>query len=111
GFEHQRPESGQSLMMRQSQSPLSPVFLGFCRQIPRRNGGSERLTLVGAVAKGRVSGLPAPAEGYGCASAQADFLAVLIHNQEVAFYPNGPVTEDSHFCACQGFLRSDHCFI
>ena len=62
---------------------------------------------MGAVAKRRVPGVSAAAKGNRRTATEAEFLAVLVHDGEVAFHADGTVAEDSDFCACQGFLRFD----
>jgi hypothetical protein len=49
--------------------------------------------------------MPAPAERDRGASAQAEFLAILIHHREVAFHTQWAVIQNYDFCASQGFLR------
>jgi len=49
--------------------------------------------------------MPAPAERNRSTPAQPEFLAILIHDREVAFHPQWTVSENCDFCASQGFLR------
>jgi len=60
---------------------------------------------MGAVAKGGISRMAATAEGDCRASPQAELLAILIHDREVALYANRSIAENGDFCASQGFLR------
>ena len=60
---------------------------------------------MGPVAKGRVSSMPTPAERDCGAPSQPKFLAILIHNREVAFHAQWTVIENCDFCTSQGFLR------
>jgi hypothetical protein len=52
--------------------------------------------------------MPAPAKRDRRASAQPKFLAVLIHDREVAFHAQWAVIENCDFCASQGFLRKQN---
>jgi len=49
--------------------------------------------------------MPAPAERDHRTSAQPEFLAILIHDREVAFHAQWAVIQNYDFCASQGFLR------
>jgi hypothetical protein len=49
--------------------------------------------------------MPAAAERDHGASAQPEFLAILVHDREVAFHAQRAVIENYDFCASQGFLR------
>lgn len=49
--------------------------------------------------------MPAAAERNHGTSAEAEFLAILIHNREVAFDTQWAVIQHYDFCASQGFLR------
>ncbi len=60
---------------------------------------------MGPVAKRRVPGMPAPAERDRGAPSEAEFLAILIYDREVAFHAKWAVSENCDFCASQGFLR------
>jgi hypothetical protein len=49
--------------------------------------------------------MPASAKRNRSAPAQTEFLAILIHDREVAFHTQWAIIENRDFCACQGFLR------
>jgi hypothetical protein len=49
--------------------------------------------------------MPTPAERDRGAPSEAEFLAILIHDREVAFHAQWAVSENCDFCASQGFLR------
>jgi hypothetical protein len=49
--------------------------------------------------------MPASAERDRSASAQTEFLAILIHDRKIAFDTQWAVIENCDFCASQGFLR------
>jgi hypothetical protein len=49
--------------------------------------------------------MPTPAERDGGAPPQAELLAILIDDREVAFHTQWAVSENCDFCASQGFLR------
>jgi len=52
---------------------------------------------VGPVAKRRVPSMPAPAERDRSTPAQPEFLAILIHDREVAFHPQWTVVKTVTF--------------
>jgi hypothetical protein len=49
--------------------------------------------------------MSAPAERDRGPPAQPEFLAILIHDREVAFHAQWAVIQNYDFCASQGFLR------
>jgi len=49
--------------------------------------------------------MPTPAERDRSAPAQAEFLAILVHDGEVTFYAQRAVIQNYDFCSSQGFLR------
>src|SRR5579883_465795 len=92
-------------MMRQSQLALMQRFSGFWGQIARRNSRDEILALVRPVAKWRVGGVPATAQGHRRPPSQPEFLAVLIHDREFPLHTHRAVMKYRDFCTCQVFLR------
>jgi len=49
--------------------------------------------------------MPAAAKRDRGAPSEAEFLAILIYDREVAFHAQWAVSENCDFCASQGFLR------
>jgi hypothetical protein len=67
------------------------------RQITRSNRAGEVVALVRAIAKRLIRGLPAAAEGDSRASGEAENLAILVDNFEVALDPHGSIAENGYF--------------
>jgi hypothetical protein len=49
--------------------------------------------------------MPTAAKRHRGAPSEAEFLAILIYDREVAFHAQWAVSENCDFCASQGFLR------
>ena len=94
--------------MRQSQLGLRHGLLGFWRQIAGFDDRRETVALVGAVAKRRAGRVPTPAKAHRRPPAQAERLAILVDNAEVALDAQRAVIENSDFGACQGILRKSN---
>ena len=74
-------------------------------EIAGGDGADEVDAFVGAVAEGSACGLAAAAEGNGGASTEAECVAGLIDDFEVAFDTDGAVVEDCHASAGHECLR------
>ena len=74
-------------------------------EIAGSDGAGEVDAFVGAVAEGSVCGLAAAAEGDGGAPTEAEGVAGLVDDFEVAFDTDGAVVEDCHASAGHECLR------
>ena len=68
-------------------------------EIPGGDGTDEVDALVSAIAEGGVCRLATAAESDGGASAEAERIAGLVDDFEIAFDADGTVVEDCHFGA------------
>src|SRR6266849_9275413 len=94
-------------MLRQSQ-PDRPAVSGLRRrrrQVTRCNQTRGILALVGAIAKRLVVGVAAATKRDRFAPSQAESLAFLIDNFEIAFDANRSVAENGHFGCGQESLQ------
>jgi len=76
-------------------------------EVSGRYRARKALALVRAVAKGRIAGVAAAAEGNGRPPAQPERFAFLIHDLEIAFNAQRTVIENSHFCSYHRVLPFD----
>jgi len=69
-------------------------------KVPGSDSADEVDALVGAVAERGVRGLAAAAKSDGGASTEAESVAGLVDDLEIAFDADGTVVEDCHFGTC-----------